>query len=228
MDSNYWVNFWKTYTSDLKNKDEQTQVLRTLNKLPISQELWEFTLQNIDSSFEVKKEDKVLDLCCGNGILSKHFADKGAYITSIDISEELLKGLNNYNNIITIHSDITKVTFKDNSFDKIIIYAGIQYFSRKEVVELVVKIYRWLKPNGVLFIGDIPDHRKLWSFYNNKERQNIYFENLLENKSIVGNWFEKEWFQNLGNYSGFNQSIYLPQDKKLIYSNFRFDFLFKK
>ena len=59
---NYWIDFWTDYTANLKETDEQSQVLRTQNKKPISEELWKYTLQKIDSVFEVEKGDEILDL----------------------------------------------------------------------------------------------------------------------------------------------------------------------
>lgn len=228
MKDNYWVDFWKNYTANNKENDEQSQVLRTLNKKPISNELWGFTLNEIDKNFIVSENDSVLDLCSGNGLLSKHFVAKGAKVTAVDVSDELLKNLIDTPNVKTISSDIRLLDFNDNTFDKIIIYAGIQYLTNKEVVALIKKMHRWLKPIGELYIGDIPNSNKLWAFYNNEKRQEVYFNNLLEGKSIVGNWFEKEWFDKLTNYIGFSNGEFFPQNEKLIYANFRFDYCYKK
>ncbi|MBU3822749.1 class I SAM-dependent methyltransferase [Flavobacteriaceae bacterium XHP0103] len=228
MNDKYWIEFWKTYGASANDKDEHTQVLRTLNKKPISKDLWEFTLQKLDDVFFVKKNDRVLDLCSGNGLFSKHFVAKGASVVAVDISQDLLVKLDGIEEIQTINSDIRDLDFENNSFDKIIIYAGIQYLRNKETVQLLQVAYKWLKPGGVFFIGDIPDISKLWEFYNTKERQKIYFENLLSDASIVGNWYDSKWFEKLTRFIGFKECKTIVQDSKLIYSNFRFDFLCKK
>lgn len=228
MDKDYWIHFWNEYAASSVNKDEQSQVLRTLNKKPISKKLWDYTLTKIDETFKVVEGDYVLDLCSGNGLISKHFVDKGASVVAVDISKNLLNNLKDIKEIKTINSDIRELEFDKNAFDKIIIYAGIQYLNDKETVHLMQNIYAWLKPNGIVFIGDIPDLSKRWNFYNTKERHKVYFENMLNDISIVGNWFEESWFQNLGFYLNFEKGERLDQDEKLIYSSFRFDFLFKK
>jgi len=228
MNDNYWVDFWKDYTTDITEKDEQSQVLRTFNKKPITKELWTFTLNKIDEVFKVNEGEKVLDLCSGNGLLSKHFLSKGASVVAVDISEELLKNVSNLPGIKPINSDIRLLEFEDNSFNKIILYAGIQYLNNKEAIVLLQRIYKWLKPGGVLLIGDIPDFNKRWKFFNTEERQHVYFDNLLIGKAIVGNWFESDWFYHLTKYIGFKEGEFLEQDNKLIYSSFRFDFRYKK
>lgn len=228
MNNNYWVDFWKTLTKHTGNKDEQTQVLRTLDKVPISKELWGFTLHEIDKYFKINTGDKILDLCAGNGLFAKHFVAKGCEVTAVDISSELLKNLESEQQIETILSDIRTIEFGDESFNHVFLYAGIQYLSEKEAIELMIKIYGWLKPNGILYIGDIPDFKKRWIFFDNQERRKVYFTNKLEEKAIVGNWFEKGWFKHLADFIGFQEEKYIQQHEKLIYSKFRFDYYYKK
>lgn len=226
--NNYWIDFWKEYSTDIDEKDKQSQVLRTLNKKPIAKNLWDFTLNEIDKVFEVVENDRVLDLCCGNGLLSKHFAKKGATLVAVDISKELLKNVSQLENIETIISDIRVLNFEENSFNKIILYAGIQYLNYKEAILMLQNIYKWLKPGGIALVGDVPDINRRWIFFNSKERQKVFFDNILSSKAVVGTWFEKEWFEHLSKYVGFRESECLPQNEKLIYANFRFDYLFKK
>jgi cyclopropane fatty-acyl-phospholipid synthase-like methyltransferase len=228
MNDNYWVEFWKNYANDVSEKDEQSQVLRTIDKKPITEELWEFTLSKIDDVFNVLRGDNVLDLCCGNGLLSKHYIKKSATVTAVDVSNVLLRNISNIDGLTTINSDIRLLNFENNSFDKVILYAGIQYLNEKESIELIQNIYNWLKPNGCLFIGDIPDTNKRWNFYNTEDRQAVYFNNQLEGKAIVGYWFEKDWFDKLTDFIGFNEGRCHAQDDKLINSVFRFDYLYKK
>jgi 2-polyprenyl-3-methyl-5-hydroxy-6-metoxy-1,4-benzoquinol methylase len=228
MKDDYWLDFWRNYASTSADKDPQSQVLRTCNKEPISEDLWAFTLNQLDEIFKVAENDSVLDLCAGNGLLAKHFHDKGATVTAVDISKELLSSLSKINGITTIVSDIRKINFEINTFDKIIIYAGIQYLNYKESIELFTNIYDWLKPNGVVFVGDIPDLAKRWVFFNDPSRRQVYFDNTLSGKAIVGTWYERAWFEYMAIYVGFKSSSYFQQDDKHIYSNFRFDLLVRK
>lgn len=228
MDKDYWIHFWNEYAASSVNKDEQSQVLRTLNKKPISKKLWEYTLTKIDETFKVIEGDYVLDLCSGNGLISKHFVDKGALVVAVDVSKNLLNNLKDIKEIETINLDIRKLKFDKSTFDKIIIYAGIQYLNDRETVHLMHNIYAWLKPNGIVFIGDVPDLSKRWNFYDTKERQKVFYDNLLTGKNIIGNWFEREWFENLTSYIGFKEGFFLVQNKKLLNANHRFDYFYIK
>lgn len=228
--NDYWVDFWNKYTKNYNEQDEQSQVLRTLNKKPISDDIWEFTLTTIDNAIEPDKDDSVLELCCGNGLISRHLSSKVKKIISIDVSKELINTIsqNEYPNIEAITSDIRSLSYENNFFDKVVIYAGIQYLTYSETIKLLEQIYAWLKPNGICFIGDIPDKNKLWNFYNTLEREAVYFNNTKKEIDVVGTWFEKDFFEKLGRFIGYSDTQEIVQDEKLIYSSFRYDFKLTK
>lgn len=224
-ENTYWIDFWNSYSKNHKNDDEHSQVLRTLNKKPISNGLWEFTLSNIEDIINPNINDKLLELCCGNGLISRYLSPKVESIISIDISKDLINNINieKYTNIKAISSDIRYLKYKNESFDKIIIYAGIQYLTHVETIKLLEQMYLWLKPGGIVFLGDIPDKSKFWNFYNSKDRESVYFENAKKGIDVIGTWFEKDFFIKLSDFVGFSSAEIIIQDDRLIYSNFRYD-----
>ena len=219
----YWIKYWKKHGENAQGMDKHSQVLRTLNKKPISEEQWQFTLGEIDKHFEIRPGDKVLDLCCGNGLISKHLADKGAYVRAVDVSEGLLEGLTAYDRIEPEIADIRNLDYGPDSYDHVLIYAGIQYFTLAESFLLFEKLFHWLKPNGTVFIGDIPDLDKQFDFYNNAERRAVYFQNLLSGTDVVGTWFIDEWLLNAAKHFEFSNAEILPQTEGLLNANYRFD-----
>lgn len=223
-DNDYWTRFWVEHGKANRDSDKQTQVLRTYQKKPIDVDLWEFTLEKIDEHFIVNEGDNVLDLCSGNGLFSKHFVSKGANSTAVDVSEDLLMNVKDEQSIKPIVSDIRTVDFNKGVFDKVFFYAGIQYLTHGESIQVLSNIYRWLKAGGELYIGDIPDARKIWTFYNTPARQKVYFNNLKLGKAIVGTWYNPEFLENLSTFLGYKSGIAIEQDPKMIYSKFRFDF----
>ena len=50
--SDYWIDFWKNYGKESKEYDPQKQVLRTINQDSISEELWKFTVKEIEEQIE--------------------------------------------------------------------------------------------------------------------------------------------------------------------------------
>jgi ubiquinone/menaquinone biosynthesis C-methylase UbiE len=188
------------------------------------------TLLYIEKMIRIRSTDRVLDLCGGNGLIAKHLAPKCKSITVVDIAEELINKIDRskYKNINAIIADIRNLDFKKNAFSKIIIYAGIQYLTYKETIFLFENTFRWLADDGLIFLGDIPDLSRIWSFFDSKEREGIFFESLRNDKPIVGTWFHKDFLQKLAVYCGFRKCSVIDQSANMIYSHFRYDMLIKK
>ena len=118
-------------------------------------------LDNIEDPWIEKYEDTIssfsgtlLDLGCGVGQYSVHFANKGFDVTSADISERALEYLGRkMPDIKTVRLDMTKpLPFADKSFDVVFANLSIHFFSEKDTVSLIGEVKRILKDNGV-FIG---------------------------------------------------------------------------
>lgn len=227
MSDDRWLEFWRDHGRSMQAADAQTQVLRTFNKQPITPERWAFTLSELDRDFPTGGDDDVLDLCCGNGLFTAHFAERCKSVTSVDISPDLLRALDErkLRNVTTRCSDMRAADFPDGSFSRVLIYAAVQYIDHAETIALFRKAFRWLRPGGLLFIGDVPDRSRLWSFYNTPERQALYFENLISGRDVVGTWFDAEWLLRLCTSSGFTSARHIAQHPDLIYAHFRFDLL---
>lgn len=228
--SEYWEKFWVDYGEKSTVRDAQTQVLRTLNKKPIDNQLWQRTLGLIIDKLSLKSSYCVVDLCCGNGLISTKLAPLCKSVISVDVSSHLLSqiDLEKNKNITIINKNILELELPSNSFEIVLLYAGLQYFDNQEVIEIFRKAFEWLKPGGIFYVGDIPDHNKLWSFFSNEEREFAYFDSLKKGEPIVGNWFEVGFLEKLGRYTGFSSSEFIEQSVDMIYSFFRFDMRFKK
>lgn len=227
--ADYWTNFWLEYTKDLAGRDEQSQVLRTRNKKPVDIDTWKYTLKSVENQLDLKHDDELLDLCCGNGLFSSAFSSKVSKVTAVDLSYSLIDKIQSKGipNIKAMSADIREVHFENASFSKVLWYAGIQYISESEIVEVLKKIKSWLKPNGILLIGDIPDRERIWEYFNSTERKMAYFDNLAQGRPIIGTWIDPLWIKNLCEVLGFSEVNSIMQDEKLIYADFRFDLVAK-
>jgi len=223
----HWARFWSDYQTDVANKDEQSQVLRTRNKQPIDQASWEVTILTVAQQLELEAHDTVLDLCCGNGLFSAAFSPHVASIEAVDISAVLTARLEarGLPNVKVGTSDMRDAQFSAGSFSKVLWYAGIQYIDEPDIVLMVRKISRWMKPGGILMIGDIPDRSKLWDYFNNSARLTTYFDGLEQRKPIIGSWLDSDWLEKLCLASNFASANAIPQDEELIYADFRYDLI---
>ena len=225
----YWNEYWNSITMN-KGGNLHNDVGRTINGVPIDKESWNKTLDYITNIMDIKLEDIVLDVCAGNGIISKELSKKCSQVTAVDFSKRLLNKIDvsRFKNIQVALKDVRKLDFESNSFDKIIFYFSVQHFTKSEVVVLFRKFYDWLKPGGILFIGDIPDSSRIWNFFNSEERRKIYFKSLESESPVIGTWFNRVFFEYLSLSMGFEEFNSIDQPKYQINSHYRFDFLSKK
>ncbi len=225
MTNDYWTTFWQTHARTSAMADPQTQVLRTLKQKPIQEAEWHSTLSYIISQLDLSPEHDTLDLCGGNGLVASEIAAHCHQVTVVDISPELLQAASKRrNNIDILTADMRTVEFPTAHFDRIVCYAALQYLTLAETTNLFENLHRWLKPGGVLFVGDIPDVDRQWNFFNTTERRQAYSKNLKAGRPIVGTWFDSSWLSHLASSVGFSSQECLPQPDDHIYSWFRFDF----
>lgn len=223
-----WNKYWQE-NYILGEQNPHKQVGRTLKGKIISIENWDRSVDEIIKNINLNDKHVVLDLCCGNGLLSKEIAPKCKNLTSVDYSKKLLDNfVTNAKNIEKINSDALELNFDNERFDVIIIYFAIQHFTEKEAIEIIGKCKKWLKTDGLLFIGDIPDLTKKWQFYSNKKYRQNYIRSIVEEDPIIGTWFDKEYFISIGDYYNFSKTTIIKQKEYMINNKLRFDVLFKK
>jgi cyclopropane fatty-acyl-phospholipid synthase-like methyltransferase len=97
----------------------------------------------------------ILDIGCGGGVpVLRKLVDNGYTAKGIDFSQSMF-GLakKNVPEADLILGDVTKSDFESESFDGIIsTYAFIHIFRTQHPL-LYTKIYRWLKPGGIMLVS---------------------------------------------------------------------------
>jgi len=228
--SEYWKNYWNQHAESVEFLSPLEQVLRVKNKKAQSEESFKNTLQHIRNNLDLHDECVVLDLCCGNGLITNEMAGWAESVFGVDFCEELINLMNKTKpqNVSCLVSDVDKLKFESCRFDRVLCAAALQHFSLKQVVVLFEKIFYWLKPEGTILITDVLDLAKQWEFYNDVERENVYFEHLKIDKPILGTWFDTQWLKKVGRYVGFTSVEIITQPSALIYSHYRVDVKCKK
>jgi len=223
----YWTKFWSEYAFDPNSVNEQSQVLRTRDSLPIDKDSWEYTVELVAKHMQFKSNDTLLDICCGNGLFTEAYSSLVESITAVDISDPLINTLKSKNiaNVDAFSDDIRNISFPESSFSKVLWYAGIQYLPESDIINYLNELRLWMKPNGVLLIGDIPNRQKLWDYFNTPERVALYFDGIGSKKPIIGTWLYPDWIEMLCLRSGFKKVRIIQQDTRLIYSDFRYDII---
>ena len=100
----------------------------------------------------VAKNDRVLDLACGQGVFSRYLSKKGVLVEGLDSSAELLKyARSRSGSAVRYHvgDAADSKNFKENTFDGIACLMAIQNIEKMDL--LFKSVCRWLKP-GKCFV----------------------------------------------------------------------------
>jgi SAM-dependent methyltransferase len=110
----------------------------------------------------------VLDAMCGSGQTTGYLISRGARVTCLDISPELIETLRGkWPDCTAVSASILATPFDDEAFDCVAVVGGLHHV-HPGVDEAVDEIHRILKPGGFFCFmephaGSLPDAaRKLW------------------------------------------------------------------
>jgi len=225
--SDHWKQYWNSVS---QNIDEQSQVGRTVRRKPISNEIFEKTVNWVAQKMQINKESTILELCCGNGVWTIPFAKQVKHITAIDFSVPLLDVLRrkciskNIKNVDIKLQDVSNIESQNFlSCSHVFLYFALQHFSERETIILFETVHNILKYGGVFYIGDIPDKEKLWNFANTTEYEKVYFDSIKNGTPVIGTWFVKDDLKKLSKYAGFSKCEIIEQPDWQINSTHRFD-----
>ncbi len=101
----------------------------------------------------MKRDGTVLDLGSGIGVWAEEFARRFSRVTAVEGSRTLFQSLQRrcapYHNLRPIHGDV--MTFEpDARYDLIFLGGLLMYLNERDVVALLRKLVRCMKPGGMI------------------------------------------------------------------------------
>jgi ubiquinone/menaquinone biosynthesis C-methylase UbiE len=222
--------FWEAQIERSHAADPLCQVMRSQHRLPVSAESFASVVEGIVAALEVEPHHRVLDLCCGNGLITAAIASRCRRLVAADFSVGMLLQVARRvrMNHLRIAADANQLEVRDCVFDRILIAAALQHFDEPAIVQLFRRMFRFLRPEGSLLVTDIPDRQKMWAFFDERSREDAYFASCELGDPILGTWIEGEWLRRLATHVGFKSSEVLAQPPSYPFAHYRFDLRCRK
>lgn len=139
----------------------------------------------------IKGNEKILDIACGNGFGSKMLAIKSkGQVVGGDLSNDAIDNCSEKwkrKNLQFIQMDGTEIPFMDKEFDIVVSFETIEHTTKFN--ELIKEFNRVVKPNGIIYIStpnkliNSPKGIVINPFHT----QEWYYDEL---KTIIGNHFK--------------------------------------
>jgi ubiquinone/menaquinone biosynthesis C-methylase UbiE len=226
-----WEKHWATRPKTVDKTDYLKQVGHTIKGQPIPYSQFQLIVSQICHWLHLEKDDIVLDLCCGNGLITKELAGKCNEVVGIDFSQPLLEIANrdhrptnvSYQNMNILYLDKMPL-IASGSFNKVLMYEGLQFFRKRELIIILRSILRLSTKNCIMLFGGVPDRTKKWKFYNTPKRRLMYVVRRMFGREAIGTWWDKEFIRGtcrqLGLLCEFKEPV-----QEIYTSHYRFDVL---
>jgi len=231
MKTNQKHSFYKEYPKTCAPDDFWGQVKRTINGKPLAQEQIDMITQAIESGLNLQKSDVLLDLCCGNGALTRLLENACRNIVGVDFSEYLVQiAEKNFANEKQKYLLADVVEFCQNPTDateytKVLCYGSFAYLTTEQARTTLLGINQNLLNVNQIFIGNCPDKDLAEDFY----KDELVSKDLLNDyDSAIGIWRSKAEFERLADDTGWDIS-FRKMPEQYIPSYYRYDVqLFRK
>jgi len=219
------------YARQFDEKEFWKQVKRTVDGKSVSEEDINLIKTKIFESLELKTSDKLIDIGCGNGAITNLLKTKVSSIKAFDPSKYMIEIAKKYFSSSSISFVVASalemieiIKFKD-SYNKILFYGSFSYIEVDEAKIILKKLYKLLKENSKIFIGNIPNvefHEEFFSRYTNP-----IIPPIKSHKSSIGVWYSPSELQRVCANCGWKTSTSI-MPKEFYSSSYRFDLTLSK
>jgi cyclopropane fatty-acyl-phospholipid synthase-like methyltransferase len=226
-----WQKYWNDSLRVIKAKDFLWQVGKTVEGKPVSAKQLQYIVRQLCEALHIKGNDRVIDFCCGNGLITCMVADYCAAVVGVDYSVPLIEIAKKYHqpfNVHYIHSSVANLTedmlAPSGLFTKGYMYEALQFFDEENLAHFLQMVRRSVNDKMPLYLGGVPDERCMWLFYNTPERRKKYYQSYLENKEAIGTWWDRQVLESIANAEGYS-CRFIEQHKSFYSAHYRFDVL---
>jgi ubiquinone/menaquinone biosynthesis C-methylase UbiE len=219
-----WERFWNE-SAQVQAADACRQVGRTLNGMAYSGDAIDLTTNRLLVLLAPQPDSTLLDVCCGNGMLTSRLAPRFAHVTGVDYSKPLIRTAQarfSRHNVDYELDDARSLARVGRRFDRALVSAGLQFFDERDTERVFDRVGRLIDHGGRLVLADIADRDRLFRFYRGLQGRVRLAAELVRRRPTIGQWWRPRQLLALADRTGWDATIhYQPDDLPNHY--FRFD-----
>ena len=185
--SKNWQTFWNSYRNDEARSEADlfVQVGKTIDGQPISKTMFDKMVDTIGRQLDLQPDDYLLDLCCGNGLLSYELATQVDHITAVDFAERMIATARRFKTRANVAykvgnatSQLPSLVENDLRPTKLLINDSLAYFEPPELDRILGNMTNYMDGQAFSFLfTGIPDHTRKWNFYDTPARRRRHAQN---------------------------------------------------
>lgn len=153
-----WKEFWDTLGTS-------HDPIAATDRPTVSQATYQLYSTEIIQKLALRKDDILLDIACGTGIIDANLAAHVQKVFATDFSEVMAQKAKaqtaTCGNVHIAICDCAALPFKDGAFSKVVVYALAQYLSQAQIDQTIGETQRIIRPGGLIMLGEIPRARDM-------------------------------------------------------------------
>lgn len=190
-----WKEFWDLLAT---SRDP----IAATDRPTVSSATYQLYSTEIIQKLALEKDDILLDIGCGTGLIDASLAPHVHRVIAIDFSEVMAQKTKSNTafcgNVRVVNCDAAALPFKDGFFSKVVMYAIAQYLSQAQISQMFAEAQRIIRPGGLIMLGEIPRARDvslsnrirdIWTYQGLRGVLRKILDNLLESwLRVAGRW----------------------------------------
>ena len=195
-----WKKFWNEYPATIDETAFLVQVGHTVSGKPYSAGQFADMVSSIRAALGLGPDHRLLDVCCGNGVITRELARSCGRVVGVDFSGPLIETARRFNRLANITYetmdalDLEQASFAgEGPFDRINMYAALQHFHTGDLARLLEGMLRHVVGDFVILIGGVLDAERKHAFLDTPEKQAMYEEYCRQGRDRLGTWWDKSF-----------------------------------
>jgi len=226
-----WQLHWNTIPKNCDETDFFKQVGKTVGGQGVGEDQVALAVAQLKQHLALDTNDTVLDLCCGNGLVTCEVAKLCKEIVGVDFSKPLIEVAQRHHarsNASYFQASVLELVPEmfphAGAFTKIYMHEALQYFNEEDLIQLLTSLRPIAAEHFSVFFGGVPAKEHLWDFYNTDERRADYLRRCEEGSEAIGTWWEREAIESAAAVTGFD-CMFIEQPAGLYSAHYRIDIL---
>jgi SAM-dependent methyltransferase len=217
---------YKEYPKTLAPDDFWGQVRRTVHGKPVPEEQIAMIVRSVRENLDLRAQDSVLDLACGNGALSRYLFAACHALLGVDYSEYLIgvakanfERLPDYAFTCLDAAAYVESEPDATRFTKALCYGSFSYFPAPDAVRVLRGLRQRFTSLRTLYLGNLPDRALAAKFYT----QAVPAESELDDHAAqIGIWRSETQLRELAEGTGWRVR-FLRMPASFFGAHYRYD-----
>lgn len=222
-----WKRYWSTYPRRFERTEYLKQVKNTVRGVPVSDALIDNVVEVTAGRLGLEPQDALLDLCCGNGLVTKALARRCRRVVGVDFSEPLIDVARSDHAAANVEYELCDVRHLDRlrgrveaRFTKVLMIAGLQYLQHRDLAPIVEGVLGLPSRPQIMLFTAVPDRDKRELYYDGTRKRVRRALDVMLGRDQMGTWWQKSFVERIAAEAGFGCRFY---DDDAQGSRYRFD-----